>query len=63
LITWGWRQGALPLQDYYMQMGFWDMDLELNRIATPLVEEYKNLIAAGYQRVGKLQEELMLERR
>jgi beta-glucosidase len=63
LITWSWRQGSLPLENYYTQMGFWDMDLALNRIPTPLVDEYRKLVASGVEAVGKLQEEHLFERR
>ena len=38
LVTWAWRQGRRDVADHLLQMGLWDLDPELNRIGTPLVD-------------------------
>jgi beta-glucosidase/6-phospho-beta-glucosidase/beta-galactosidase len=55
LVTWAWRQGRRNVAQHLLQMGLWDLDAELNRIHTPLVDAYKALVAAGSQAVGPLQ--------
>ena len=56
LVTWGYRQGTHPAPYYLKQMGLWDLDADLNRVATPLVERYRTLAAAGADSVGALPE-------
>lgn len=43
LVAWSYRQGDKPLHDYMLHMGLWDLDKQLNRNETPLVEEFKKL--------------------
>jgi beta-glucosidase len=47
LVTWGFRQGSLPPERYLRQMGLYDCDAGFARIATPLVDAYRALVAAG----------------
>jgi beta-glucosidase/6-phospho-beta-glucosidase/beta-galactosidase len=54
LVTWAWRQGRRPVADHLLQMGLWDLDAELNRIRTPVVDAYTSLAAAGADSVGLL---------
>jgi hypothetical protein len=35
-------------------MGLWDLDADLNRVPTPLVDAYRTLVSAGTQAVGPL---------
>lgn len=54
LVTWGYRQGAHPPEFYLKQMGLWDLDAELRRVRTPLVEAYRALTHGGCEAVGEL---------
>jgi beta-glucosidase/6-phospho-beta-glucosidase/beta-galactosidase len=54
LVTWAWRQGQRSVADHLLQLGLWDLDGELNRIRTPLVEAFATLAAAGATSVGPL---------
>jgi beta-glucosidase/6-phospho-beta-glucosidase/beta-galactosidase len=54
LVTWAWRQGNRDVSQHLLQLGLWDLDEELERIRTPVVDAYRSLIAAGSQRVGCL---------
>lgn len=58
LVTWGYRQGNKAPADYIRQMGLWDLDVKdertLTRVATPLVERYRNLVSGGSNEVGRL---------
>ena len=56
LVTWGYRQGRHPPGYYLKQMGLWDLDAQLNRISTPLVQVYRNLTTRGSEAAGTLQE-------
>jgi len=56
LVTWGYRQGTHPPSYYLKQMGLWDLDLDLNRIPTPLVAQYRALADGGCQSVGIIKE-------
>jgi beta-glucosidase len=51
LVTWAYRQGSRPIAAHLAQMGLWDLDGNLNRVPTPLVEAYRHLVhrAAGSQ--------------
>ncbi len=40
LVTWAYRQGVHPPEYYLKQMGLWDLDRQLGRIATPLVDQF-----------------------
>jgi hypothetical protein len=52
LVTWAYRQGKHPPAYYLKQMGLWDLDSALNRVRTPLVDLYRDAVAAGSARVG-----------
>jgi beta-glucosidase/6-phospho-beta-glucosidase/beta-galactosidase len=54
LVTWAWRQGRRSVADHLLQLGLWDLDAELNRIRTPLVDAFRELVSAGADRVGRL---------
>ena len=57
LVTWAYREGRRPPADYLVQMGLWDLrdaDGALERVATPLVERYRELVAGGSRAVGRL---------
>lgn len=54
LVTWAWRQGRRDIADHLLQMGLWDLDAKLQRIHTPLVEAYRDLVRRGTESVGDL---------
>ncbi|HLP75283.1 MAG TPA: glycoside hydrolase family 1 protein, partial [Candidatus Paceibacterota bacterium] len=56
LVTWAYRQGRNPPAYYLKQMGLWDLreNNGLERVATPLVDQYKQLVAAKNQSVGTI---------
>lgn len=54
LVTWAWRQGHRSVADHLMQMGLWDLDPQLNRIPTPLVEAYRQMTRQGSSVPGRL---------
>ncbi len=55
LISWTYRQGRRPLEDYLVPMGLWQLDpTTLDRNPTPLVEAYRDLVAGDIQAVGPL---------
>jgi beta-glucosidase len=60
LVTWAYRQGTQPPAYYLRQMGLWDLRAvgqgNLERIATPLVEEFKALVNGGADSVGRLRQ-------
>jgi beta-glucosidase/6-phospho-beta-glucosidase/beta-galactosidase len=56
LVTWGYRQGTHPPAYYLKQMGLWDLDARLDRIATPLVAQYRALVAGEAAAVGSIKE-------
>ncbi|MBA3684297.1 MAG: family 1 glycosylhydrolase [Planctomycetes bacterium] len=62
LVTWAYRQGERPPEDYLKQMGLWDLDRDLERIATPLVDAYRDLASGGVAAVGPLARLLTVER-
>lgn len=55
LVTWAYRQGTHPPPYYLKQMGLWDLDSELRRLRTPLVDQYRALTAGGIAAVGRLE--------
>jgi beta-glucosidase len=57
LVTWAHRQGRHPVAYYLKQMGLWDLDSNLDRIRTPLVDEYRALVSGGTASVGRLASE------
>jgi beta-glucosidase len=55
LISWTYRQGRRPLEDYLVPMGLWKLDPKtLDRTPTPLVDAYRDLVAGGIEAVGAL---------
>lgn len=54
LVAWSWRQGRRPVAKHLVQMGLWDLDAELNRRPTAMVEAYRDVVAAGVAQVGAL---------
>jgi beta-glucosidase len=58
LVAWAYRQSDRPQRDYLEQMGLWDLDPDpagaLQRVETPLVGAYRELVAGGSQAVGTL---------
>ena len=58
LVTWAYRQGTHPPDYYLKQMGLWDLVADahgnLNRVRTPLVDEYKALVAGGAASVANI---------
>ena len=54
LVTWTYRQGPHPPEYYLKQMGLWDLDAELRRVRTPLVDQFQALVAAGTDSIGLL---------
>jgi beta-glucosidase/6-phospho-beta-glucosidase/beta-galactosidase len=57
LVTWAYRQGTHPPAYYVKQMGLWDLEArgeDLVRVPTPLVDQYKDLVASGATRVGNV---------
>ena len=54
LVTWAWRQGWRDVASHLLQMGLWDLDTELNRIHTPLVDAYRALAGSSSDSAGPL---------
>lgn len=54
LVTWAWRQGQRSVTDHLLQMGLWNLDGNLNRIHTPVVDAYRILATAGPETIGRL---------
>jgi len=58
LVTWAYRQGEKPPAYYLKQMGLWDLrddgQGELERVPTPLVDQFRDLVAAGVHAAGPL---------
>jgi beta-glucosidase len=55
LVTWGYREGRKAPHEYLKQMGLWDLrrsEHGLERVRTPLVERFRELVASGAQQVG-----------
>ena len=60
LVAWGYRQHGLDLKRYLLKMGLWDLDPdhELARMRTPLVDDYRALVASGGEYIGSLRAEV-----
>jgi len=54
LVTWAYRQGRHPPRYYLKQMGLWDLDDRLERVPTPLVDTFRQLVEGGSDAVGLL---------
>jgi hypothetical protein len=54
LVTWAWRQGQRSVADHLLHMGLWDLDAELNRMPTALVQAYRDRAAGGTAATGSL---------
>lgn len=57
LVTWGYREGKKAPHDYLKQMGLWDLwpsPAGLQRVPTPLVDRFRDLVAQGNASVGPL---------
>jgi beta-glucosidase len=54
LVTWAYRQGTRPPEAYLRQMGLWNLNSELTRERTRLVDEFRALADAGVASVGVL---------
>jgi hypothetical protein len=55
LVSWPYRVGTLPLQEYLIQMGLWDLrpqNQRLERIRTPLVDRYRAYVQGDLQPVS-----------
>ena len=58
LVSWSYRQGRRPLEDYLVPMGLWRLDPKsLDRNPTLLVDAYRDLVAGGIESVGPLTSE------
>ena len=60
LIRWAYRQGQQPIGSYIEQMGLWDLqqdsDGKFQRVHTPLVDDYRNLVNGGHHPVSHLKQ-------
>ena len=54
LVTWAYRQGKHDPQYYFKQMGLWNLDRDLRRVRTPLVDAFRRLTDSGRTAVGNL---------
>jgi beta-glucosidase len=59
LVAWAYRQGQHSVDRYLEQFGLWDLnprpESRLERLRTPLVDRYQELVAGGSLAVGRLQ--------
>lgn len=56
LVTWAYRQGTRPPDFYLKQMGLWDLDSDLRRIPTALLDKFRSLTNEGCTAVGTIKE-------
>jgi beta-glucosidase/6-phospho-beta-glucosidase/beta-galactosidase len=63
LVAWAYRQGDRPISDHLAQMGLWDLDANLNRIPTSLVDAYRALARGESNPAGRLDNRQVLEDR
>lgn len=58
LVTWAYRQGKHPPAYYLKQMGLWDLQADstgnLERLPTPLVEQFRKIVHGGSESAGIL---------
>lgn len=57
LVTWGYREGRKMPADYLRQMGLWNLEADergLNRVRTPLVDRYRELVVDKAESIGAL---------
>ena len=54
LVAWAWRQGRKPVASHLVQMGLWDLDAELSRLPTDLVDAYRKIVSSGSAEAGLL---------
>ncbi|HEU4427252.1 MAG TPA: family 1 glycosylhydrolase [Myxococcota bacterium] len=57
LVGWAYREGKKPVHDYLHPMGLWDLvpgERGLERVRTPLVDAYRELVSGGAAAVGRL---------
>jgi beta-glucosidase len=58
LVTWPYRVGSRPVEEYLIQMGLWDLRAEpdgtLARVRTLLVDRFQSYTASGSARVGPI---------
>ena len=58
LIRWAYLRGQKPASAYIEQMGLWDLapeaDGSLRRVHTPLVDDFRAVVAGGLSAVGPL---------
>jgi beta-glucosidase/6-phospho-beta-glucosidase/beta-galactosidase len=47
LVTWAYRQGNRPITAHLAQMGLYDLDSDLERLPTRLVDSYRKLISGS----------------
>jgi beta-glucosidase len=45
LVNWAYRQGNRPIGNHLTQMGLWNLNADLDRVPTPLVDAYRHLAA------------------
>lgn len=55
LVAWSWRQGFGAVEDYLEPMGLWDLDPQMNRRRTCLVDAFRNHVSGGRDSVGPLE--------
>jgi hypothetical protein len=63
LVTWAYRQGNRAVANHLAQMGLWDLDANLNRIPTSLVDAYQALVSCGSNAAGRLNDRQVVEDR
>jgi beta-glucosidase/6-phospho-beta-glucosidase/beta-galactosidase len=66
LVTWAYREGTKPAEAYLRQMGLWNLEPGahgLERVRTPLVERFRELVAGGSAFAGALAPTADRERR
>ncbi len=55
LVSWGYRQSELPIGQYIVEMGLYDLEGDdLRRVRTPLVDQYIAAVRDEAGRVGRL---------
>jgi hypothetical protein len=57
LVGWAYREGAKPVHEYLQAMGLWELapgPRGLERVRTPLVDAYRELVQGGTAAVGRL---------